>query len=338
MIKFRCEHCGRLIRAPDGYAGKQVRCPNCENIIACPKTDSLAASMNQGNTSHSKGSSRTSDLDPALFDIPPTQEAPSQSSSRDEVPCQTLQDAQIGQHLEASEVESPGERKLPWIIDIFLYPANIPGLINLAMFIVVPMLIDILWPIVPVQLSILFGLGGVAIKALVFLYMYWYFAECIRDSAGGGLRAPNTLRDRPCIADMFWQMVNIVGCLFVFWAPLVFYILFARKAGVFFWLLLIYAVFFSPMALLAVVLFDQPSALDPRLLIRAVSSTFSQYSRLVLLLAAPFLLVGMLPKSVWQAEPVATVLHCTSVYLAFVAAHLLGRFYWRYQDKLNWEV
>jgi hypothetical protein len=27
-----------------------------------------------------------------------------------------------------------------------------------------------------------------------------------------------------------------------------------------------------------------------------------------------------------------------NIYLMLVAAHLLGRFYWKYEERLNWEV
>jgi uncharacterized membrane protein len=33
-----------------------------------------------------------------------------------------------------------------------------------------------------------------------------------------------------------------------------------------------------------------------------------------------------------------SVFYFILLYIFFVVAHLLGRFYWRYQDKLNWEV
>ncbi len=33
-IEVRCDHCGRLIRAPDRLAGKRCRCPECQGVIA----------------------------------------------------------------------------------------------------------------------------------------------------------------------------------------------------------------------------------------------------------------------------------------------------------------
>jgi len=168
--------------------------------------------------------------------------------------------------------------------------------------------------------------------------MYWYFAECIRDSADGGLRAPETFANRPSMGDMFLQTANIIGCLVVFFGPFVFYMLFAKKADIIFWLLLVYAVLFFPMGLLAVVVFDSASGLNPRLLIASISNVLSQYCGLVLLFVAAVLLISMLGQRVQGPEYLAFILRCVSIYLAFVAAHLLGRFYWRYQEKLNWEV
>jgi len=39
-----------------------------------------------------------------------------------------------------------------------------------------------------------------------------------------------------------------------------------------------------------------------------------------------------------QARIISYVLSAVGIYLSMVLAHILGRFYWRYQEKLNWEV
>ncbi len=109
-------------------------------------------------------------------------------------------------------------------------------------------------------------------------------------------------------------------------------------ADIIFWLLLVYAVFVYPMALLAFVVFDSVSALKPRLLFRSISNTFFPYCGLVLLFVATVSLIGVLGQRVHGPEYLPFPLRYAGIYLAFVAAHLLGRFYWRYQEKLNWEV
>ena len=337
MIWFHCKNCGQKFSVPQTLAGKRGRCPKCKNIVVVPKTENAAPVTDQSNFSDSKVRTKYSGLDSAMFDIPQEDATANQIINQDSVADKTFEVLQkLEEKSGIDETEQIGERKLPCFIDIFLYPVSFWGLINLAIFIGVPLLIDILWTILPIQLSILFWLVSLVIKVVVVLYMYWYFAECIRDSTEGGLRAPEVMGNLPGIVDMFWQMVNIIGCLVVFLGPFVFYVLFARKANVIFWLLLIYGVFLFPMALLAIVVLDSVSGLNPRLLISSISNTFFQYCGLVLLFVAPVLLIGVLGQKGDESEHLAFILRSASIYLVFVAAHLLGRFYWRYQEKLNW--
>jgi len=339
MIKFLCKNCGQEISISEIHAGKKGKCPKCKNIVVVPKVENAAPVEGKSNFSDSEVSKKYSGLDPALFDIPAELPTANQQSSQDiasEKGLEELQKANEG--LGKDETEQIGERKLPWIIDIFLYPMNVSGLANLAIFIGVPLLIDFLQEIMIIQLSCLFGLVSLVIKVVVVLYMYWYFAECVRDSAEGGLRAPKVIGYIPRVVDMFWQMVNIIGCFGVFFMPFVFYMLFVERADVIFWLLLLYAVFSFPMALLAVVMFDSAVGLNPRLFYNSISNTLRQYCGLVLLFLAAVLLIGVLGQKVGESEHFAFLISCAGIYLAFVAAHLLGRFYWLYQEKLNWAV
>jgi hypothetical protein len=45
--------------------------------------------------------------------------------------------------LKSVEVEPPPERKLPWLIDIFLYPANFQGMIFLAIAVLIPLVLEV---------------------------------------------------------------------------------------------------------------------------------------------------------------------------------------------------
>jgi len=336
VIQFRCKNCGQKIRVPEIHAGKKGKCPKCKNIIIIPKIESTGTVASQSSSAETKTTSKYSAYDLTLLDIQEKEETQGQPISQASV---SEKATEYGQEPEeespAEETEYVDERKLPWFIDIFLYPISVPGLTNLAIFIGVSLLIDILGTILPVQLSCLFALITLAVNILVFFYIYWYFAECVRDSADGGMRAPEGLGATPGLAGMFWQTVNIIGCLAVFFGPSVFYMLFAKRADIIFWLLLLYAVLFFPMALLAVVMFDSAVGLNPRLLIRSISSTFFPYCGLVLVFVAAVLLIGVLEQRVQEPEYLAFILRCASIYLVFVAAHLLGRFYWRNKDKLD---
>ena len=179
---------------------------------------------------------------------------------------------------------------------------------------------------------------GLAINTVVFLYMYWYLCQCIHDSAEGGLRAPDVLVNAPGLGDMLWQTIRIAACLVFFCAPVLIYYRRTERTDTVFWFLLAYAAFFFPIGLLAVIMFDSFSALNPLLLIPSIFSTFFQYCGLVLLFCFfGYILAKFISGLPWSGflnyVPVAVI-----IYLTMVAAHLLGRFYWRYQENLYWEV
>lgn len=338
VIKSGCIHCGQKIDVPVSYAGKRVKCPKCQNIVVIPKAENATPVREQGGLSDSKGGAKYAGFDHALFDIPQENGSTMQLTGQGSLSEKDLDELQKPVEKKVSEEAEPfGIRRLPWIIDIFLYPVSFWGLVNIGIFIGVTSFLAEVEKILPDILACLFWLLTLVIKIMLFLFMYWYFAECVRDSAEGGLRAPNVRGDVPGAVDMFLQMVNIIGCLLIFFIPFVVYVSVARRIDVIFWMLLIYAVFFFPMALLAVVVLDSPVGLNPRLLYSSISNTFRQYCGLVLLIVAAIFLIGMLGWKWGESGYLAFVVRCVSTYLVFVAAHLLGRFYWKYQEKLNWK-
>jgi len=334
FIRFYCDNCGYKSTVSESYAGKQIRCPKCYYIIFIPKIKSTGTT-GQSSPGKTKTNSQYSDYDLTLLNISEKEKIQNQQAGISE------ETAEYEQELEEesqAETEPVDERRLPWLIDIFLYPFSVPGLKNLAIFIGVPLLINLLWTILPIQLSCLFYLVTIVIHIVIFFYIYWYFTECIRDSADGGVRAPEGLGSTPGFMGMFWQTVNVIGCLAIFFAPFVLYMLFARRADIIFWLLLIYAVFFFPMGLLAVIMFDSAIGLNPRLLVRSISSTFYPYCGLVLLFVTPVVLIGILYTEVQESKLWIFIIRAVVTYLALVGAHILGRFYWRYQEKFNWDL
>ncbi len=325
FIRFYCDNCGYKSIVSESYAGKKIRCPECYNIIFIPTTES---------TGKTETSSKYSDYDSSLLDIHEQNIIKHQQIMEDIA----FEQAEELKEEPSKETESAAKRKLPWFIDIFLYPFSKPGLKHLIVFIGVKPLFAILTIILPIQLYYLVGVAGLITYVLVLLYLYWYVAECVRDSADGWVRAPQGFGGFPAMSDMFGQMINIVGCLLFFFGPFVFYMLFARKADVIFWLLLIYAVLFFPMGLLSVVMHDSASGLNPQLLISSIRSTFSPYLRLILIFAVPLILIGLIPIEVSDSPIAGLIFSSFIIYMVLIGAHLLGRFYWRHQDKLNWDV
>jgi hypothetical protein len=104
------------------------------------------------------------------------------------------------------------------------------------------------------------------------------------------------------------------------------------------------------MGILAVAMFESVSGLNPILIFRSIVSTFLPYCGLVVLfygLSVLFVIGiigsllgvrGVTGGSLLSAILLIILMLAGFVWLLLVAAHLLGRFYWLYKEKLNWEV
>ena len=179
--------------------------------------------------------------------------------------------------------------------------------------------------------------------------MYSYITECIRDSAAGGTTAPDNLQSMPdSISDAVSQLMDIIASFVIFFGPVIGYIIyqflvstthFNLRTDLIFWLLLGFGIFFYPMGLLAIVMFNSSSAYNPFLWIVSIFSTFFQYCGLLL----SFFIFGFLIYSVFLLLPQARLFlflfgQAVFIYLAMITAHLLGRFYYNNSKKLNWDV
>ena len=348
MIHFHCKNCGQRLSAPRIHAGKKAKCPKCSDRISIPQAQAGGAATDQGITGDTESAARASLLDLTLLDVPQqikAQPQPAEQPILDETAYEQLRRLQGGRITQESD-QIP-QRRFPWIIDIFLYPMSKPGLILLGLIILVTLLFKFLkmtfyftifyLPVFLIPfLLVLFV--GVIVSIALWLYFYWYFCECIRESAAGQLRAPETMGSTPGLGDMLWRLLRLLACLAVFFAPVLIRLQYTRTVDAAFWALLSYAVFFFPMAILAVAMFDSVRALNPFLLIGSIFSTFFQYCALVLFIAVGVFVLISVPIP-GKALISRFILHyCVSLYMALVVAHLLGRFYWRYDEKLNWEV
>ncbi len=341
VIKLRCKNCGKKINAPEKYVGKKGKCPKCKAILVVPEPDNQISD-------ESKSGSKTLALIPPILDVPTKQETQKPSIEWNETFEQTVEEAEdFRDELEEDHTEPPGKRKLPWPLDIFLYPISTPGLTILAIIIGIPLVFRIVvkllsililrFPPLLVFLALFVPIAFI-VRIIMGLYLYWYFCECIRDSAAGGLRAPETMGGAPGLGDMFWQMIRVVVCCAFFFAPILIYFINTRETDIIFWSLLTYGVFFFPMGLLAVIMFDSFAGLNPFLFIASIFSTFFQYCGLIILFGLLSFLFIKTSSILPQSQILGFFLGIGFIYLLIVAAHLLGRFYFRYQEKLYWEV
>lgn len=248
----------------------------------------------------------------------------------------------------------------------------------LGIFIVVPLLMEAFVQVLFLMVggfppffvfAVLFLCISLIVNIIIRLYRYWYISECIRDSAEGRIRAPETVASTPGLWELLSIFFKIFVCIIIFSAPIYYYLLNYRdierdlwpllnftvfflwivitevgKSGMTFHLLLFFAVFFFPMTILSVVMFDSLRGLNPLLIIRSIFCTFVPYFGLILLLCILWLPVIFVRKFVvTQVFSGRDGLYlylprAVSIYIILVGVHLLGRFYWKYREKLNWEV
>jgi hypothetical protein len=254
------------------------------------------------------------------------------------------------------------KRKYVWPVDVFLYPASGPCLISIGIIIAVPFLVNVAAGLLG-PFGIFISIPGLLlIKIPILLFLLWYFSECIGDSAQGGVRAPEIIN-----TDSEWgQVIRLLFTWLIFWLPPLSYTLFKYPphkilvAGFTlpegkslidvlvyliqndktFCLLWFYAIYFSPMGLLSVILSDSLDGLNPLLIIRAIFRTFFKYFLIMMvfhipavilfgiIVCFPYLLIGL------QGIP----LRFAWIWLLLIVGHLIGRYYYRNEGKLYLDV
>jgi fluoride ion exporter CrcB/FEX len=104
-----------------------------------------------------------------------------------------------------------------------------------------------------------------------------------------------------------------------------------------FWLLFALGVFMFPMGLLAVNVLDSFAGLNPVLIIAAALNTLLPYSCIVAIFFCIGFLLTMIAPFLRDAKELFSISIAGIYYLLLVAGHLLGRFYFKYQEKLSWD-
>lgn len=330
---FLCKSCGLKIRVAKSQSGKKGRCPRCKNVLIIPSGQQPAPPTNQAQPTDTDPNRKDSLLDPNLFDIPKELKLSPTQAVEPNGP-ESL-DALRGQ-IRTVEPEPVVERQLPWFVDIFLYPTSLSGVIHLVIFFS-GMLLLLFLSTVGICFPRLFLLS---FGILVIGYFFYYLADCVRDSAAGSSRAPGIemqsdgLDKLGCIL----AILRLVVCLAVCLGPFCIYFLISGKTGLVFWLLLTGGAFFFPMILLATILFDSYAALNPVLIIASIFSAFLPYLGMALLFYGIAVSLTMATMALPPSWPSFLVVQGAGIYVAMILANILGRFYWQYKNKLNWEV
>ena len=189
------------------------------------------------------------------------------------------------------------ECKLPWLIDAFLYPISASGMVHLAVFVIVPLLIAALIRFIQYFLGPILGMAtaeitkpvALILNIIFYSFVCYYIADCVISSAKGRRRASEvTMPTTISIGDFISQAFIIVGCIAICLAPVLLYLVFVKRTDLWFWALSAYGIFFLPMLLLRGIMFDTADALNPKEIVRSICRALLPYCGLVLF----FLVVG----------------------------------------------
>jgi DNA-directed RNA polymerase subunit RPC12/RpoP len=322
-LKFRCPNCAQKITAPADRGGKVGRCPRCKGKITVPRPvepESRADATPKILT---------------LIDPPPllVTETPRPSErARLEAEHANAASQNNDELLTSLGIEPKtryaGERQMVWCLDILLYPTSVSGLTTLGIVVGTSLFLPLInW--IPFM-----GLVAVVIMGL---YIGWYLAECVYDSACGGTRAPQL--PTPGLGDMWSRVSYFLAVYVLFLFPPGLYYLFTRELDFVFYGLVVWTVLFFPMGLLAMAIMDSTTALNPFVLLGGILRTFFSYAAFLIFLVVVTFLMGWLWKLFAGIGPSflrILVAQAGGFYTAMVQAHILGRFYWRNRERLDW--
>ncbi len=317
MIEFQCDNCGAKFRVKEDRAGTQGKCPRCGEIVTIPTPLTML-------------------LESEPVEAPPEEPVIISDEAFEPPPEPFHSDIPVTIRDESSGPQT--KRLAPWILDIWLYPMNKAGLAMLGTLVGVPLVFKLFMSLISVW-ACFFIIPYVLAIALMFFYSFWYVAECVRDSADGEVRAPDTIARTPGISEILIQWFRLTLALLLCFLPLIWYGALVGLKDTAYWAIFAGCIFVMPMATLSVIMFDALAGLNPLVLIPSIISTFIPYCGLVILWGIIGVLITLIVMPVSGMPVLALYLFYTAVlYLSMVAAHLLGAFFNRYEERLNWEV
>ncbi len=335
MLRFTCPHCSMKLTAREDRAGRTAACPHCKSKLTIPHPPEPELKLIREDSS-----TPLEPPAPVTFKAAPVPVAPDTAA----------RERQQAQELLASLPPEPtpeytGERKLFWLLDILLYPFSTTGLVTLAVMIGLP-LISAFLGVAFFRLVRLAGWVSFGIGVLMGLYVLWYLAECVYDSAKGGTRAPEIIDADTSLNTLWARGSYLLAVYLVYVVPVLVYWGWMQRFDAIFWALAAWAVFFFPMSLLAMVINDSLSALNPFFLIASISRVFLSYVALVACLLTIIALLALLSGAtlplpmphVRALVAISLLSLLANAYSSFLLAHILGRFYWRNRARLDWGI
>lgn len=339
LIRFACNFCGQHIRIPKIHAGKKGKCPKCGKVVLIPTPPAP------------KQPQEDEPLRLKHEDSPPdfavSAPAPGQSWHRGAVNPTDAVETDVLRSKAPAEPKSPAT-----ILNIFTFPFSLAGVIHFLIFWFGPFLLLFFSRLL--MFTCYGSLLIIAANIVFYGYLYYYLANCVIAAAKDERLAPDLSSDEtPGFLDLLRRVLLIIGSTLICFGPVIFYVFYFYIRPIFwfgregatpnlqsdpiYWVLFGEGVLFFPMFLLAVAMFDSVTALNPVLIITSIISTLVPYCALALLFFGIGILMNYLGR--FRLNWILFVLAWgADIYLMFIAAYILGRFFRRYESRLNWEV
>jgi hypothetical protein len=332
QIELACWFCGQKLRVPEKLAGTEGRCPKCKGILHIPAPSADRDEVSAGDRGEIK------------LKYPADGSLKVGSPQADEMPI----DVTIFQQTSVlGEPEPPPERRLPWLVDIFAYPFNLPGLYAFGIIVGIPLLFSFTATVLRISMAVstIFMIPyvmtliiGWLVRIVILFYAFWFICECISDSCEGQIRVPETIGRTPGLGEIFFTSLKVQFALLLCMLPVIIHVVVTRSNDLILRSLVIAGLTYYPMALLAIVRFDTMYGMNPALVLGSILSTIFHYCGLLIFFFGGAYLMKKAFSYMLERNAASFLFEALALYAFLVGAHLLGRFYFRLQDRLNWDA
>ena len=304
-IKVYCPFCSKSFNVKKKYLGKDAKCKKCKKIFTI-----------QSHTIQEN-------------DIDTNDEAPlkKESSTNDEAPLKKesskKEDESIRNRVLVTKKKLLSKNFMVNLLGIAEYP-----LTGIAQFIIIS--------IAQLLLDFTFGSGilGTVLSIFVYGFIMFYFFTIIVNSASGSPKAPDLIPDDK--AEMAITALKALTIFFIcFFAGFILKYSDMRELSVIAFLI---GAFFFPLCLLSVALHDTIFALHPQIILSPLRRGLLPIYLLVFIIFYLLHFLGNWLLYKWGLGYVAKmfIFPFIKTYMSIVAMHILGTFYWCYQDKFGW--
>ncbi len=318
FIHLSCDSCGQHIRVPKSLSGKTGKCPKCQKSFTISQTSIL-------------------NDEPIRL-------------KRDDIPSVSLRPLmETGDEPVKKQIESQPPKPNPsFFIYMLTFPLGLSGILHFLIFWLVPFVFAFFYEWDTEVCCFFYMFGRIIIPAvfiLFFVYFFNYMTNCILYAADDERFAPRfSIQEFPSMGDLFRRGLLFAAGLLLCFGPAFLCVMFSNRVYGYernflsnpaFLLFLCLGIFLLPMILLSITMIDSIKSLKPSIIINSIMRTIPQYILLFLLFNLIAVIMFLV---IVRMENVILSLFAygIAVYLFFIAAFALGRFYRINEDKLNW--